>query len=283
MKSIKNILPNHLKHRIKQGLLNSVSIVPASIKSKPSFIIAGIQKGGTTSLYNYLNSHSQILSVFQKEIHYFDFKYHKGTKWYAANFPFKWSVRKRQLVGEATPTYLYSPLAPMRIKRFKADMKIIILLRNPIERAYSDFKYGVKLGTRSASANFEDRVKTELDWLDKNIERLKKDENAGFLVTNHCHYLGPGLYDIWLSNWQDQFPAEQLLVISSSELFKHTQQTMDRVHNFLGIDSFTYGSLKAYNTNSYPEITNECYDLLNTFYRPHMQKLESMTNLKIEL
>ena len=110
-----------------------------STRSKPDFIIIGVQKGGTTSLFNYLSQHPQISLSRVKEVHYFDVGYQFGVEWYQQFFPLE-KDRHGKLVGEASPYYIFHPLAAQRIKQDLPSIKIIILLRNPIVRAYSNFQ-----------------------------------------------------------------------------------------------------------------------------------------------
>ena len=110
----------------------------------PDFIIIGAQRSGTTSLYNYLIEHQNIKSTSQKEIHYFDNNYDKGLTWYSKKFP---SIRKGiEITGEASPYYIFHPHAVNRISKDFPNVKLIVLLRNPIERAYSHYCMAIKKG-----------------------------------------------------------------------------------------------------------------------------------------
>ena len=108
----------------------------------PAFLIIGVQKGGTTSLYNYLIQHPHIAPALEKELRFFDYKFHKGLAWYQAHFPliayarFVQQVYQRALItGEASPNYLFDPRAPQRVAHTLPDVKLIVLLRNPVARA----------------------------------------------------------------------------------------------------------------------------------------------------
>src|SRR5579863_6754349 len=130
----------------KNVLQKAVRAASSRIRLLPDFMIIGTQKGGTTSLYNYLIDHPNISSIFKKEPHFFDFNFYKGVSWYRAHFPSLlekyYSERvhgQKFITGEASPYYLYHPLVPQRIKETMptAYTKFIVLLRNPIDRAYS--------------------------------------------------------------------------------------------------------------------------------------------------
>ena len=122
---------------LKRSLLELRAIL--GLWSSPDFLIIGAQRAGTTWLYSVMQNHPSVLSGHKKEIRYFDRLYKtKSVKWYEAFFPiFK---RKGKVTGEATPDYLFHPLVPERVYRLFPDIKIIALLRNPVDRAYSHYQ-----------------------------------------------------------------------------------------------------------------------------------------------
>ena len=105
----------------------------------PDYLLIGAQKCGTTSLYNYLVSHPEVRRCLRKEVGYFDQHFDRGLAWYLAHFPMKSFVGFQQVTGEATPDYYYSPQAPQRAHLVMPQAKLIILLRNPVDRAHSQY------------------------------------------------------------------------------------------------------------------------------------------------
>lgn len=110
----------------------------------PDFLIIGAPKCGTTSLYGYLVQHPSVLPAMCKEVRFFDQFSHKPLGWYRGHFPTRWAVRRaekdvggRVLTGEATPTYLMLDVAPGRAYDVAPEAKLIAVLRNPVDRAYS--------------------------------------------------------------------------------------------------------------------------------------------------
>ena len=137
----------------------------------PDFLIVGVMKGGTTSLFRYLVRHPQVLPPFRKEIKYFDCNYINGQNWYQAHFPLKKKfVGGSKLTGEATPYYIFHPQAPMRIAEALPEAKIIILLRNPIDRAYSHYQHMVRVGREPLS--FEEAIAAEPERLAGEAEKI---------------------------------------------------------------------------------------------------------------
>lgn len=118
-------------------LLNKFKRLSAPLRPFPDFIIIGAQKGGTSSLFSYLKQHSQLQLPDKKEIHFFDNDYQKGVNWYRSHFPMK--IFDNIKTGEATPYYLFHPHAPQRIFQHCPKVKLIVMLRNPTDRAYSHY------------------------------------------------------------------------------------------------------------------------------------------------
>src|SRR3712207_6690007 len=112
-------------------------IATAQQRRLPDFVIIGTQRGGTTSLYHYLSKHPEVLPALRKEIHFFDLNFDRGLDWYLAHF-----ARQDQpgLVGEASPLYMFHRDVPERVRRVLPNAKFIALLRNPVDRAYSQYQ-----------------------------------------------------------------------------------------------------------------------------------------------
>src|SRR5689334_8975756 len=122
----------------------------SQLRLLPDFIIIGAQKGGTTSLYNYLIEHPLIKSARRKEVHYFDRNFHKGVSWYKAFFPTSLEkyyaeniLKKDFITGEGSPEYLFYPHCAEKAVRVLPQAKIIALLRNPVDRAYSQYRHNL--------------------------------------------------------------------------------------------------------------------------------------------
>ena len=125
----------------------------------PTFIICGTQRGGTTTLYHYLKEHPQICMSEKKEVHYFDLNYHKSLQWYESHFK-DCQNKKVKTIGEASPFYMYLREVPERIDETLPDVKLIFILRNPVDRAYSHYWHEVKLGVEYLP--FEEAIKREI-------------------------------------------------------------------------------------------------------------------------
>ena len=159
------------KHKKLQNLSTSLYLKYCNLVGPlhvlPNFMIIGFPKCGTTSLYDYLTQHPQITPPLGKEIDFFDRLYERGVNWYRVRFPgkaynfFKHTASNKKIfTGEATPRYVFHPLALQRIKKLIPDSKFIILLRNPIDRAYSHYNMNFQNGYEYRT--FEDAIEHEV-------------------------------------------------------------------------------------------------------------------------
>ena len=146
----------------------------------PDFVIIGAMKSGTTSLYNFVIKHPTIAPAFAKELHYFSIWYKFGELWYRSNFPtnlsrhyFYKKTNQKLLSGEASPTYLFYPTVPSRMKEILPDVKLIVILRNPVDRAYSHYHHMLRRNNESLS--FEKAIESEKERCAGERERLIKN------------------------------------------------------------------------------------------------------------
>lgn len=185
----------------------------------PNFLIIGSQKSGTTSLYYVLRQHPQIFMPERKEVNYFflQSEYDRGFKAYLEHF--EAAGPDTPAVGEASPGYICHPLAPLRIKRFLPDTKLILTVRHPVERAYS--QYWDNRRSLSESHTFEQVVENALE------------------VTYHPNRLGyfsRGTYIQYINRFLEHFIRDQLLVLLFDDLKANPQGFFQTVFNFLGVD-----------------------------------------------
>jgi hypothetical protein len=210
----------------------------AAVRPLPSFLVLGAQKAGTTALYAYLRQHPDIAGPSWKEVSFFDRHYARGEAWYRGNFPNV--LRARGLVGEASPSYLFHPLAPQRAWELVPDAKLVALVRNPVDRAFSHYQHEVALGREPLS--FEDALAAEVERLRGEEERLAADPRYFSYPWWNYTYKARGLYADQLERWLELFPRDRLLVLPSEELLGDTEGTYARVLEFLGAAPHRLGS-----------------------------------------
>lgn len=253
--------------RIKRGVGDERSDPPparvetAHLRKLPDFIIIGTQRGGTTSLYRYLTQHPEVGAAFRKEVHFFDRYYEKGLDWYLAHFPERGDY---PMVGEASPFYLFHPAVPGRVHAAVPHAKFIALLRNPIDRAYSQYHHKLRRGLETLS--FEAAI-------DQEAERLAVSDDPVSLPWRHHSYLARGVYVEQVKRWLDVFPREQLLVIQSETFFRDTEQTLHETQSFLGLPVQTPEEFRAYHLSEYPDMSAATRRQLQDYFAPYNQQL----------
>ncbi len=184
----------------------------------PSFLGIGAQRSGTTWLDHQLRSHSQIsLPTRRKEVHFFDEHYDRGLDWYRRFFPSALQASAYRAIGEITPKYLYAPAAPTRIRECLPGCKLIAILRNPADRAFS--QYGLSVKNAGESRLFE-------DFLAARPEAFQR-----------------GLYSQQLRRFFDCFPQANILVlIFERDVARDQHSALERIADFLAVEAGGFGA-----------------------------------------
>lgn len=253
----------------------------------PDFIIIGTMKGGTTSLFRYLEKHPDFYAPKTKEIHYFDFKYEKGLGWYRRHFPTKLRKLKCRLVGqrivsgEASPYYMFHPHACRRIAAVIPEVKLIVLLRNPVDRAYSHYHNEVRHGRETLT--FEEALDAEPDRLRGELEKMMADERYFSVHHGHHAYLARGIYVEQLKACRAHFPEEQFLILDSEVLFSDPQSVVDRVCDFVGLGRHRIPEFKTHNPGGYREqMPPALRKKLVEYYAPHNEALYDYLGMRFD-
>lgn len=192
----------------------------------PNFLIIGTPKAGTTSIYHYLNQHPEIFLSPKKEPHFFSFIDEKKPHWAVKNIieyeKLFQGVTQEKAIGEASTWYLYSQYAAEQIKKLIPNTKLIIILRNPIERAYSSWAFSVQHGWESIG-DFE--------------QALQAEENR---IANNCewdfHYLKTGFYYNQIQRYFELFPREQIFICTYDNLKQDCASLLKRIFSFLEVN-----------------------------------------------
>jgi hypothetical protein len=223
----------------------------------PDFLILGAQKSGTTALYAYLRWHPEITGPSWKEVSYFDRHYRRGASWYRGHFPSRAGGR---LVGEASPGYLFHPLAPERVRATVPEAKLIALLRDPVDRALSHYHHEVALGREPLS--FEEAIEAEPERTRGEAQRLAREPGYFSQAWWDYTYLARGRYAEQLERWLAVFPQEQLLIVPSDDLADDPAGTHARVLDFLGAPPQRLESYPRVYEREYEPMQPETRDLL---------------------
>ena len=218
----------HTKH-IPSRLVRLVG--QAMNQTKVQFLVAGTQKGGTSALHVYLKKHPQICTADVKEVHFFDNDWlfssrisrHLLYRYYHSFFNPK---NHHRIVGECTPSYMYRAQCPQRISEYNPQMKFILLLRNPIDRAFSHWNMHRERGTEPAS--FWDAIQRQQA---RRRQALPDQERA-------ASYLDRSFYSEQLTRLWRYFPQTNTLVLKSEQLRDNPNDALDRIASFLELDPF---------------------------------------------
>ena len=207
----------------------------------PAFLICGAQRCGTTSMYQALRRHPDVLRpVLRKGVHYFDVAPERSVNWYRAHFPFtaQAALRSRRtgratVTFESSPYYLFHPLAAARIARTLPDVTVLILLRDPVERAYSAHAHELARGFETEP--FERALELEDERVGGEEEKLIAD--PAYLSPAHQHqaYVRRGFYFDQVRRMVDAVGRDRVHVVDADDFFLDPEPVWDAVVDFLGL------------------------------------------------
>ena len=249
----------------------------------PDFLIIGAQKAGTTSLASYLAAHPNVVSPGFKEVHFFDLNYARGVEWYRSHFPVGARRQLRSLLqgrrlraGDATPYYILHPQAAFRASRLMPGARIIILLRDPVVRAYSHYHHEVRLGKESLL--FEEALAAEPSRIAGEVQRLEAEPSYEGFNYQHFSYLERGIYFNQIRRWLNYFRRDRILVLSSEQFFENPGGEYGKVLKFLGLPAWELPAYPAEHVGIYTPIPAAIRDRLREYYAPHNRALRHHLN-----
>ena len=234
-------VPSPVKRVVHLGS-RSYGRLTAPARMIPSFLITGGQRCGTTSLYRALAQHPAVLkAVLHKGVHYFDISYDRGMGWYKGHFPLQRSaekIRARHGVPaqtfESSPYYMYHPQAAARIAADLPGAKLIVLVRDPVERAYSQHHHEVARGFET-ERDFGNALALEAARLHRQEDKLALDPTYYSFSHQHHAYRARGEYARYLSVMAQHVGRERIHVVESERFFSDPEETYDEVCDFLGL------------------------------------------------
>ena len=236
----------------------------------PDFLIIGAAKAGTTSLWHLLRQHPKVIPASRKEVHFFDGgggevdAYTRGPQWYASHFPAIDAIPQGGRLFEASPRYIFDPRVPKRLRAVIPDVKLVIMLRDPVERAISHYFHSIRMGVEHLG--IRDAMRLERDRLKESIGACRYKSHS-FI---HHSYQLRGHYLDQITRFTNLFPPDQLLMIQSESLFADCAPVLRSVFEFVGVDPGflppnTSPKNIGYNRNQIPE---DLYDDLRLYFQP---------------
>jgi hypothetical protein len=273
------------RHAAKQAL-RRYGEETAWLRRGPDFVIIGAKRGGTTSLYNYLLEHPSIQPLFPgrqhiKGVHYYDSNYARGLRWYRSHFPLEVGghhlVRpglRPAIAGEASPYYLFHPLAAERLARDFPATRIIVNLRDPVERAYSHFKEATHHGRETLS--FDAALEAEKDRLLGEADRIMAEPGYASMAHEHLSYLAQSRYLDMLPRWFSLVPREQFHITASEDFYADPDRCVNDIWRFLGLTPRKLVSRTRHNHQPAPDLRPETRQRLRDAVADHNRGLEEL-------
>ncbi len=245
---------------------------------RPDIFITGVMKGGTTILHDYICTHPEISSGTQKEIHYFSLYYDKGEEWYNTHFA---NVETGQRTIDASPTYFdiaNTAQIPRLMKKYCNDPRVILITRDPIERAISQFVH-LKVTTKAPALQ-----DVEIDELFSQdiAEAFRQNTTMGYYLNQ---ILGFSLYTRKFITYRQELEKHQFLVLDNKSLRESPRATMEKVYDFVGVDyvdNEQFGVVKHSNGSGINQISLESYNKLADILYPDYKHFCHQAGIKFE-
>ena len=252
----------------------------AGLRMEPGFILIGAQRCGTTSLFRALAAHPQVMPpTFHKGVNYFDLNYYRGARWYRAHFPVAEIARRRAehrgapVAFEASGYYLYHPQAMERLGHDLPGVKLVAMLRDPVERAFSAHKHELARGYEHEG--FERALALEDDRLAGEVERIRADPGYESFAHRHYSYRHRGQYADQLDRVFEYFPRAQVHVIDSAGYFSQPAGEYRQLLEFLGLTPFE-PRFDAANARPGPPLDAKGRRMLEEHFAPHDERLAKL-------
>jgi hypothetical protein len=254
-------------------------------RAEPDFLVIGGQKCGTTALYDYLAEHPQVVPALKKQLNYFGLEENEhGLPWYRTGLPRRAQVERaaaehgRAVTGEATPEYLFLPGVAERVASTYPNVRLIALLRDPVDRAYSHYHHQCRRGGEPLS--FEAALDHEWARTDAAWRELQASGGRPDPALLRYSYQRRGHYAEQLARWQAVFPPEQLLVMPAEQLWQDPAAALRRVTEFLDLapppDGIAYHAARS---GHYEALDPAVRGRLREHFRPHNEALYRMPGL----
>ena len=287
---IKSVAPTGAREGIRELMVRYGERTSAQ-RPLPDFLVIGTKRGGTTSLWRYLVQHPLVPRLFPawntKTSHYFEENFGRGEAWYRSHFP---TARQRAAlerkhggsakVGEAAPLYMFHPLVPGRVADLIPQVRLVVLLRDPVERAYSHFKERRTEGREpldftAALAAEDGRTRGER-------ERLIADPTYFSEPFDWWSYRARGRYLEHLEPWLELFGREQMLFVGSETFYRDPAASYARILDFIGLPPYELPAYDVFNDRPSRGMDDAVREELAAYYRPYNEALFSRLGMRFD-
>jgi hypothetical protein len=265
--------------RAAQAISVSIGRLTGGARLVPGFLIVGAQRCGTTSMYRALSQHPAVVKpVLHKGVHYFDTAYARGFNWYESHFPLRMLAQRSirttgvtPIAFESSPYYMFHPLAAERICRDLPGVKLLVLVRDPVERAHSAHAHELARGFETEP--FDRALELEDSRLAGEAERMLAD--PGYVSHSHQHhaYRTRGQYADQLERLAQLFGSERIFVVDSGDFFSNPEHTYDEVLEFLGLPHGHYPVFGRHNARPRAPMAHRVRARLEDHFCPYDERL----------
>ena len=278
----KRVLPHSVKE-VGRSSIRTLATVSAGSRPLPDFVVLGTKRGGTTSMWNYLLQHPGVLPMVPsaenlKSPHYFYWHYDKGERWYRSHFATTWwrnRMARRAggavVTGEASPYYLYDPRVPARMHTLMPDARLVVMLRDPVERAYSHYKERQRAGVEPLS--FDQALAAEDGRLSGEVERMSRQPDYYSRPHDWFSYRDRGIYQPQLEGWLGHYSRDQVLILLSEDFYRDPAAVYSVVTHFLGLPSMSCAAPRSGTTSRPRACHRVAQRQLTEFFAPHNERL----------
>jgi hypothetical protein len=287
---IKSVAPRGAREQVRD-LLVRYGERTSDRRPLPDFLIVGTKRGGTTSLWNYLVQHPLVPRLFPawntKTSHYFEENWPRGEAWYRSHFP---TVKQRSAlerrhggpskVGEAAPLYMFHPLVAGRVAELMPQARIVVLLRDPVERAFSHWKERRTEGKEPL--DFAAALAAEQERTAGERERLIADPNAFSEPFDWFSYQARGRYLEHLEPWLERFDRSQLLFLPSETFYRDPARSYATVLDFIGLPPYELPAYDVFNDRPSRGMDDAVRAELAAYYRPYNEALSARLGVSFD-
>ncbi len=254
--------------------------ITAAQRKLPDFLVIGGKRCGTTTLFEFLRQHQMIAEPVIDHMGFFDDNYSIGINYYKSFFPIKTEETAKKLDYDVTTSYLTSPFVAERVAKEIPNVKIIVLLRNPTSRAWSDYNASQKKD--ASEEQFQSYIDDELQELEASDFEEKVSKNDYNMSEPFSNFIKKGLYAVYLKKWLKLFPRKNFLFISTESFSKDENKVFKQIFDFLGLSNFEIHKLQRMSKGNYEKLNPKIKNKLDLFFAPHNDELFKLINEKYD-
>jgi len=275
--TIKNKLKRIYQKFYYEYYKRHIFAITSGTRVLPDFLVIGVGRSATTTLHHNLSKNPCLFSAAYDEIGFFDENFHLGLNWYRSFFPTK-SLKNKTIKNnnffmsyEVTPSYIRKPWVARRIKEILPNVKLIAILRNPVDRTYSHYNMAVNEGNEKRS--FEEVIKYDLKQLENFSDSYSKKSDDYFKNVVENSFVARGFYLEQLDIWFKLFPKKQILIIKSEDLANRTTEVVKDIFNFLMLPEYNIKNVSKHRVSDYSKMNSSTRKTLVEFFKPYNKKL----------